>query len=273
MKFIKKNPSSLLRPFVKHYWYFELTEKDIPCAQLFFPYGSFELIFYLKGRVLMKYINGKESFFQPASFYSGQFTLPYELTFNEPCKCVGVSFYPWVGNVIYNIPSDEFTDRMVDVNILEKNNTLYEQLCETAEDSEWLRIFETYLKSKLPHFDYDEVSCHIANHILENPERNQLNKCLSSIGLSRRRIQQRFTEATGLPMSLFLRKFRFQKSIHSLDKRNDELNLTQVGLMSGYYDQAHFINEFKSFTGISPNEFTRQQSTLKEFFKSLTVAD
>ncbi|MCY1561266.1 hypothetical protein D9M68_984990 [compost metagenome] len=32
-------------------------------------------------------------------------------------------------------------------------------------------------------------------------------------------------------------------------------NLTEVAYENDFYDQAHFINDFKEFTGMSPKEF------------------
>jgi AraC-like DNA-binding protein len=273
MKFIKKNPSASLQSLVKHYWYFEITDADIPYSQLLFPWGSFELIFILKGNVLMKYINGKKSFSQPKSFYSGQFTNPFELTFTEPCICMGASFYPWAGNSLYNIPSDEFTNQMVHIDAVEKDNSLFDELHATTGNKKMLfNILEKYLESKLCGCTYDAISGSIANQILKFPERRELNKYLSTIGLSRRRIEQRFLETIGLPMSLFLRKARFQRSIHLLDLRSSALNLTQLGLLSDFYDQAHFINEFKDFAGITPSQFIQQNSGLKDFIKSLVIS-
>jgi AraC-like DNA-binding protein len=36
-------------------------------------------------------------------------------------------------------------------------------------------------------------------------------------------------------------------------------NLTQVAYESDYYDQAHFIKDFKDFTGINPKEFLKDE--------------
>jgi AraC-like DNA-binding protein len=250
LNFRRIYPSEALRPFVRQYWIFEIGEEDVPHAQLFFPYGSHELIFYLLGNALMTYAGNGETFIQKNSFYSGQFTLPYELKFNRPCRCIGVSFYPWVGNLPYKIPSSEFTDKMVTLDCLENDN-LFERLCELKNDMPF-DLLEKYLKEKLQVSNVDLVSAAIARQIIRNPERSELQKFLSTIGLSKRRLQQRFLESTGLPMSLFLRKARFQKSILLLQNRTQDFTLTQIALLAGYYDQAHFINEFKAFAYKTP---------------------
>lgn len=267
--FRKIQASDRLSPFVRQYWVFEITQEHIPYAELFFPYGSHELIFYISGKADMTYMGTAESLTQENGFYAGQFTHPYELKFNGPCTCMGVSFHPWVGNLLYKIPSDEFTNSMVKLNCLEKDSELFEQLCSAENNQERLTLLEKYLEEKLPTSDVDIVSAAIARQIIRCNERKELKKFLSTVGLSERRMQQRFLESTGLTMSSFLRKVRFQKSVLLLQEKNRDFNLTQLALLAGYYDQAHFINEFKEFAYKAPNEFAKQNSELKDFFKSV----
>ena len=127
MNFIKKHPSVLLQPFVKNFWIIEVLPEDLPFSQLYFPYGAFELICYLENRGIMQYIGDEEFFHQPRLFYSGQFTKPFKLSFDKPCKCIGVSFHPWAGNVLYNIPSNVFTDKMIELGDLNKSDILIRQ--------------------------------------------------------------------------------------------------------------------------------------------------
>src|ERR1041385_1790193 len=211
INFRKIQAGNMLSPYVRQYWVFEITQEHIPYSQLFFPYGSHELIFYLNGNALMNYMGTSESITQENGFYAGQFTHPYELKFKEPCLCIGVSFYPWVGNLLYKIPSPEFTDSMVKLDCLEKDNRLFEQLCDAKNDLSRIDLLEKYLAKELPASHIDFVSASIAAHIMANPGRDELTKFLANIGLSKRRLQQRFLESTGLSMSSFLRKARFQK--------------------------------------------------------------
>ena len=93
---------------------------------------------------------------------------------------------------------------------------------------------------------------------------------ISSIGVTRRRIEQRFLETTGLPMGFFVRKVRFQKAVNLLRFKN-ELSLTKIGLMAGYYDQSHFIREFKEFSGVTPKEFIQNSTDMKSFVSELML--
>jgi AraC-like DNA-binding protein len=272
MDFIKQQPSPSLYHAVRNYWMFELHPHEIPFRQLFFPYGSFELIFYLHGDCLMRYSGEMNYEKQGRSFYSGQFIRSFELHFMEPCKCIGVSFYPWAGKLLFDIPSDNITNKMIPIDYLENKNTLHERLSAAKDSKDIFIILDKYLLLKLVRKENDEMVQSVINTIIRKPEKKELGKFLDKkVGLSRRRIEQRFLENAGLPMTQFIRKIRFQKSLHKIKLHSYNYNLTQVALDSGYYDQAHFINEFKLFAGVSPLSFIKQKSNLKEFIQSLVI--
>jgi AraC-like DNA-binding protein len=73
-------------------------------------------------------------------------------------------------------------------------------------------------------------------------------------GVSRQRFARRFHEATGMPPKLFARITRFQGLVYSL-LSTDVSEWAGVAPDAGFYDQAHMINEFRSFTGAPPTTF------------------
>jgi len=73
-------------------------------------------------------------------------------------------------------------------------------------------------------------------------------------GLSARQLRRLFVEEIGLSPKHFCRVIRFRHSVSRLadSPRGD---WAQVALDCGYYDQAHFINEFRELSGFSPGEY------------------
>lgn len=77
----------------------------------------------------------------------------------------------------------------------------------------------------------------------------------SEINYSPRYLRLLFEEYVGLPPKLFSRITRFQYALqHLLNHQSAESPWDQD---SGYYDQAHFIREFKKFGSLSPNLFLK----------------
>jgi AraC-like DNA-binding protein len=75
------------------------------------------------------------------------------------------------------------------------------------------------------------------------------------IGLSQRRFIQIFQEEVGLMPKLFVRIQRFQSALRLIGQ---EQEWTNIALRSGYFDQAHFIHDFRTFSGITPTTYLAQ---------------
>jgi AraC-like DNA-binding protein len=271
MQFQKKYPAAALTSFVRHYWYFEIDEDELPFSQLSFPYGAFELICYLQNPNAMRWLGSVNDFIEPAIFYAGQLTRPFVMSFSKKCVCVGASLQPWAGNLLYGIPSGEFTNELVPLEELETDNGFYERLKNCTDNEALFNCLEAYLLARLLNQQIDPLIFNIATHIVNNPMRGALTPYITGVGLSRRRIEQRFINATGLSMGLFTRKVRFQKAVYLLKQPYPGLNLNAIGLQVGYYDQSHFIDDFKTFSGMCPGDFVSENTELKGVLQELVL--
>lgn len=220
----------------------------------------------------MRLVDDSNNFKQPDSLYIGQFTKPFILNFNQRSRCIGVSLQPWVGNLLFDIPAQEFKDRITQVESIGPPLSLLEKLLESKNESGCFHELELFLAEKFRRNNPDKVSHYIAKSILNNSSNFELKNILSNIGFTRRRIEQRFLESTGITMGFFIRKLRFQKAVCLMQNQID-LNLTHIGLDAGYYDQNHFIKEFKDFSGITPKEFRKQHSKMKDFVSELMMVN
>ncbi len=75
-----------------------------------------------------------------------------------------------------------------------------------------------------------------------------------SIGISSRHLRRIFNHYIGISPKKFSKIVRFQSVLkHMMSNSN---NLSKGGYLDfGYFDQPHFIHEFKSFSGVTPNFF------------------
>jgi AraC-like DNA-binding protein len=76
------------------------------------------------------------------------------------------------------------------------------------------------------------------------------------IGLSARRFIEVFRAEVGLTPKPFCRVRRFQRVL-TLIERDEAIDWTGMALACGYYDQAHFINDFHAFAGVNPTGYLR----------------
>ncbi len=75
-----------------------------------------------------------------------------------------------------------------------------------------------------------------------------------AIGLSPRHFIARFRDEVGLTPKLFARVQRFQQVVRTVHGAKG-VDWLDVALGCGYYDQAHFINDFRAFSGFTPSAY------------------
>ncbi|MBK8947973.1 MAG: AraC family transcriptional regulator [Flavobacteriales bacterium] len=126
----------------------------------------------------------------------------------------------------------------------------------TASDgSARLQRIERFLLSKLRRPALDEAVVHSVKAIMEGKGRVRVQELADARSLSRRQFLRRFQDACGVEPSLFIQLVRFQSTFEAMDQQGEAPDWSTIALDAGYYDQAHFINAFRSFTGLAPTEY------------------
>lgn len=88
---------------------------------------------------------------------------------------------------------------------------------------------------------------------------DNLENVASRYGFTARYLQKLFLQYTGLTPKLYHKINRFQKSLRLVSKK--DLSLTSIAYECGYFDQSHFIRDFKSFTGLLPSAHITENSS------------
>jgi AraC-like DNA-binding protein len=77
---------------------------------------------------------------------------------------------------------------------------------------------------------------------------------------SKRWLQKRFDEVYGMSFKQIQSNLRFQKAHQELWQtlsRRQSISLTELAYRNGYFDQAHFIKDFKRYTGMTPGKYLK----------------
>lgn len=106
------------------------------------------------------------------------------------------------------------------------------------------------------------------NNVIDKTLREQLNYLMEyygnvrifevqkAFGVSKVTLRNQFLKNVGLTPKVVSRIWRFNNFLN-LIYNNPSCSLTSLSIDAGYYDQSHFIKEFYSFIGCSPNAFFR----------------
>lgn len=173
--------------------------------------------------------------------------------------------YPFIGHPLY-----EVTDHVIDgYQALGKGiDDIRDQLQETVSIISKFNLLEHYLlqvfKDKMvlnPCVDY------ATNQILQNPNQLSIERVMFKTGYSQKHMIKLFKDQVGLTPKSFMNVIRFQKTIEEIGS-GKAIKWSELAAECGYYDQAHFIHDFKHFSGFTPAQY--QQRTY-EFINYIPV--
>jgi AraC-like DNA-binding protein len=87
-------------------------------------------------------------------------------------------------------------------------------------------------------------------------KRGSVAACARAVGLSERRLSELFREEVGTSPKLWARIQRFQSMTRALHA-GVETPWVELALECGYYDQSHFANDFRAFSGLDASAYSR----------------
>jgi AraC-like DNA-binding protein len=100
--------------------------------------------------------------------------------------------------------------------------------------------------------------------ITSSPSQYSIEYIAGKVGYSQKHLIELFKKNVGLTPKHFLKVMRFQKAIQEISQTS-HINWASIALESGYYDQAHFINDFKIFSGFTPKEYHIKHSLFQNY--------
>ncbi|WP_309133270.1 helix-turn-helix domain-containing protein [Brevibacterium sp.] len=90
--------------------------------------------------------------------------------------------------------------------------------------------------------------------VMEDPEVAHLGELAQRTGMGERTLQRMFQEHCGVGVKRLLVRARVRDAVAALDRGWDG-TLAELGVSLGWFDQSHFINDFRRVTGYRPGEY------------------
>ena len=172
---------------------------------------------------------------------------------------LGVKFFTHSASYLFNEDIGLFNDQVLNFgDILGRPiKDLHDQLLNIGDNNARIRILEAFLIKRLVDNErktpkIDKVG-DILMSIKRDPSENNLGNVASRYGITPRYLHKLIHQHTGLSPVFFNKIVRFQRSLKLIGK--NDLSFTSVAYSSGYFDQSHFIRDFKSFTGLTPSSY------------------
>lgn len=249
MLYREHRPAPPLSRFVSCLWYCE----GYTAAHSFekvLPNGSVQIVINLDRPHITNYewCQGRLEETQRApALITGLQTKAMLVDTRDMRRLIGVLFAPGGAPAILGIPAHELTNLDVDLS----TGSLRDQLLESLNP---FPVLESWLAQKLgqgpsshPAIDWSLRHIHLP-----------LPTLLHHTNLSDRRFREAFRAQVGVPPKLYQRIQRFRAAVHQASETR-EPNWTRLAQDCGYFDQAHFVHDFKAFSGFTPSQYPQRK--------------
>jgi AraC-like DNA-binding protein len=169
------------------------------------------------------------------------------------------------------MPLTEVADVVVDTDLVMRNILRLREMlldCVSAEDI--FATAEAFFRREYFRGEYfgglEGQACidTAVARIVAAPEALTMEALSRDLGYSQKHFIHLFKNHVGVTPKSFLRIMRFNKTLNEIAGAA-EIHWSALALDCGYYDQAHFIGDFKKFSGYTPEEYMARRSELPNY--------
>jgi AraC-like DNA-binding protein len=228
-------------------------------SEIILPKGAVELIFSFNDPVPFSRKDGNEQMSTPRCFLNGMNNEPVHLEAPAQQAFFGIVLNPAAVKKLLFVPCGSFLNTIIDLEILNKEfGTLWHQLAEIHTFHARVRISEQWIIQRMGSIHPQDKA--IASYLTNNIEPGSVAGLAAELCYSPRQLHRKAQEFFGMSTERLIGYKRYLTSLHYMHQGME--SLTKVAYHCNYYDQAHFIREFREFTGLTPGEYRLQKTHL-----------
>lgn len=250
-------PQPDLAPYVRYCWVLQGTASPAqPYVHRSMADGSAELLFHYQG--VFKELPGQQA--PSGTFLSGiagPSRIARRFSTSEHFGIFGVYLYPFALPLLLGIPASTLCNELVDLHDLigAAAQTLEDALMQATSHDERARLVAAFLRQRLARHAKQPPAGITATirQIIHSGGGITVEELARRNFLSDRQFQRQFAQYSGFSPKLFSRIIRFQAALAQYG--NSTMSLTEIAYLCGYYDQPHFIHDFKEFSGCHPSAY------------------
>ena len=234
-------PDIRLQPFIYCYWQLKTTETlQEPFNYRVVADGCIDVFFELD--------NSKENFVMG---FCKKFTeFPLDNTFNY----FGIRFLPTIFPQLFKVNAQQLSNRFENLQAVvpDLSGFISNRLHAGQNTAQVTALLDEYLLNILGRTDFDDDTrlYEALGIILKNYGVVDIEKDIDT-GISQRQLRRLFEYYVGDTPKTFSKVVRFQNILRAKPS-TQSLRQNKLFFDAGYYDQAHFIREFKNFYGVTP---------------------
>ncbi|RCV90154.1 helix-turn-helix domain-containing protein [Billgrantia montanilacus] len=249
-------PCPALRQYVQCYWLARGRVGGEPAGvELLHPDGAAGLLFNFGGALER---DGERM--RGNCWVEGPKRHTARLAVGETLDLLGVHFrpgmaYPFVGEALSALVGGELTpgDALRRLEL----EALHEQLHETPDFPARIALLEGYLLERLRRHEAPAVPALVASldWLQRRHGQGSIAELVEELPFGQRRLERLFQHHVGLSPKRYARLLRVAYSRELIKQGGVAASLTDTAFAAGYFDQSHFIHDFKAVTGLTPGGY------------------
>lgn len=170
----------------------------------------------------------------------------------------------------YPLPMSELTDTVLDADLVFGRGILElrEQLLASPSAEAMFLITERFLLGRAAGLLEADTPARCVDFALSNliqrPDGLSLRRLSDQVGYSQKHFINLFKGRVGVAPKQYMGIMRFQSAIRELEACTS-VEWSQLARRTGFYDQAHLIQDFRRYSGLTPAEYLRRKSNLLNY--------
>ncbi|NIK78243.1 AraC-like DNA-binding protein [Paenibacillus castaneae] len=236
-------PSEQLRHLVKHYWFISWAlEGQAPYSQDVVPNPCVNMVIE-----------------EHQSGIYGAASRRYTKQIEGNGHVFGVKFQPGGFYPFIHSPLAELTDQSLTLAAVFGDEAIkyVHQMVNEHEPARMIALTEALLLKQLPEEDPSvNLINEIINRINEDRSLTKVEQLCGIFDMNIRKLQRLFNQYVGISPKWVIKLYRLQNAAETMDMASQP-DLLKLTADLGYYDQSHFIKDFKSIIGKTPEEYAK----------------
>lgn len=270
LQFRHIEPHFLLKNYIEKMWLFESSGKiPVDDMKLVVPNANLKLtVSYQNGIVAA--VNGKTFLSKEHDItLTGLVDVPVILDTDEDVltETIGIEFNPLGAYRFFHFNLNEIQNQIYSIHDLlgKTGKQLTEQIDETTTTDQKIAVLQQFLLHQLSQQNEDPVFDFCIQKIIASKGRITIKELEKKTGYSSRWLNMKFNEKIGVSPKNLSSIIRFKQYFQAFIN-GDEKSFFRNDFYELYYDQSHFIKDFKRFTGLPPTRFEKQINDFGESY-------
>jgi AraC-like DNA-binding protein len=252
MKFDKHFPTEQLQPYIK---YFVVSENAVENEYKVFPTSGLVIGFQYKGK--LEIVKDKTATELSSAGITG-IADGYKIFKGSADIGTLLVYFTEIGFTHFaSHPANELFNLSLSLDdIFDKSSVaaVEEKLALAETDLQRIKIVEQFLVSQLKDIQTDKLIVEAVKLIYQTHGTIRIKALSEKLFISQSPFEKRFRKVVGTTAKKFASIVRFNAV---LDNLSESKSLTEICYENHFFDQAHFIKDFKQFTGETPENFKR----------------